>query len=201
MKESFVPLYDEDKLIKYNSFEERYEKNKEDLIAIGNLIESLQNYIYSINISCVSEEELYFNKRQAAKRIIEIMSEISSNKYIYPEYLSIMAQSNFILGNLSASWKFYSELLRQPGIIDNDWKKNTDFYSGEQEHVVKIIHNMCLISRLMGKDDNILYLKDKYKYLFQLEENRYRRQSKIKRKFSERMQGINECRRDKYILL
>lgn len=26
MKESFVPLYDEDKLIKYNSFEERYEK-------------------------------------------------------------------------------------------------------------------------------------------------------------------------------
>lgn len=175
MKESFVPLYDEDKLIKYNSFEERYEKNKEDLIAIGNLIESLQNYIYSINISCVSEEELYFNKRQAAKRIIEIMSEISSNKYIYPEYLSIMAQSNFILGNLSASWKFYSELLRQPGIIDNDWKKNTDFYSGEQEHVVKIIHNMCLISRLMGKDDNILYLKDKYKYLFQLEENRYRR--------------------------
>ena len=158
MKESFVPLYDEDKLIKYNSFEERYEKNKEDLIAIGNLIESLQNYIYSINISCVSEEELYFNKRQAAKRIIEIMSEISSNKYIYPEYLSIMAQSNFILGNLSASWKFYSELLRQPGIIDNDWKKNTDFYSGEQEHVVKIIHNMCLISRLMGKDDNILYL-------------------------------------------
>ena len=106
MKESFVPLYDEDKLIKYNSFEERYEKNKEDLIAIGNLIESLQNYIYSINISCVSEEELYFNKRQAAKRIIEIMSEISSNKYIYPEYLSIMAQSTFILGNLSASWKF-----------------------------------------------------------------------------------------------
>lgn len=175
MKESFVPLYDEDKLIKYNSFEERYEKNKEDLIAIGNLIASLQNYIYSINISCVSEEELYFNKRQAAKRIIEIMSEISSNKYIYPEYLSIMAQSNFILGNLSASWKFYSELLRQPGIIDNDWKKNTDFYSGEQEHVVKMIHNMCLISRLMGKDDNILYLKDKYKYLFQLEENRYRR--------------------------
>lgn len=175
MKESFVPLYDEDKLIKYNSFEERYEKNKEDLIAIGNLIESLQNYIYSINISCVSEEELYFNKRQAAKRIIEIMSEISSNKYIYPEYLSIMAQSNFILGNLSASWKFYSELLRQPGIIDNDWKKNTDFYSGEQEHVVKMIHNMCLISCLMGKDDNILYLKDKYKYLFQLEENRYRR--------------------------
>ena len=175
MKESFVPLYDEDKLIKYNSFEERYEKNKEDLIAIGNLIESLQNYIYSINISCVSEEELYFNKRQAAKRIIEIMSEISSNKYIHPEYLSIMAQSNFILVNLSASWKFYSELLRQPGIIDNDWKKNTDFYSGEQEHVVKIIHNMCLISRLMGKDDNILYLKDKYKYLFQLEENRYRR--------------------------
>lgn len=175
MKESFVPLYDEDKLIKYNSFEERYEKNKEDLIAIGNLIESLQNYIYSINIPCVSEEELYFNKRQAAKRIIEIMSEISSNKYIYPEYLSIMAQSNFILGNLSASWKFYSELLRQPGIIDNDWKKNTDFYSGEQEHVVKMIHNMCLISCLMGKDDNILYLKDKYKYLFQLEENRYRR--------------------------
>ncbi len=38
-----------------------------------------------------------------------------------------------------------------------------------------MIHNMCLISRLMGKDDNILYLKDKYKYLFQLEENRYRR--------------------------
>lgn len=175
MKESFVPLYDEDKLIKYNSFEERYEKNKEDLIAIGNLIASLQNYIYSINTSCVSEEELYFNKRQAAKRIIEIMSEISSNKYIYPEYLSIMAQSNFILGNLSASWKFYSELLRQPGIIDNEWKKNTDFYSGEQEHVVKMIHNMCLISCLMGKDDNILYLKDKYKYLFQLEENRYRR--------------------------
>lgn len=174
MDKHFEPLYDEKKLVKYNEFEKKYENNKQDLIVIGNLVGFLQNYIYEVNES-ETQENLYENKRQALKRITEIVKNISSNRYIYPEYLILMAQSNFMLGNLVESFRFYSELLRQPGIIDNRWKTETDFYSGDQEDVVKIVHNMCLISHMIGKEDNIHYLKEKYRYLIRLEEEYYTR--------------------------
>ena len=170
---SFIPFGYEDK---YHAVISRFSMNPGNLIDTGHIISLLQDYIYN-NKSWlwgnVSTETLYKNKRDALNTVLCVSQNLRSNKYLYLLYLSISAQSYFMLGNWKKSIRYYEELLSQPEVLVKAVHKTV--YSGELEFAAKIIHNICLILAGAGKEDLAVAYRAKYEYIFDLEQYRTER--------------------------
>ena len=167
---NFIPFGYEDK---YHTVISRFSINPGNLVDTGHIISLLQDYIYN-NKSWlwgdVSTNTLYKNKRDALHTVLCVSQNLRSNKYLYLLYLSISAQSHFMLGNWKRSIRYYEELLSQPGVLVEAVHKTV--YSGELELAAKIIHNICLILTGAGKEALAATYRAKYEYIFELEQYR-----------------------------
>lgn len=157
----------------YRTVVSRMSTNPNNLSDIGHMVSLLQDYIYNDKSwlwGDVSENELYENKREALKTVLTILQNLRSNKYLYLMYLSISAQSHFMLGNWKIAIRYYEELLSHPEILVETTHKPV--YSGELELAAKIIHNICLILAGAGKENLVVEYRAKYEYIFELEHYR-----------------------------
>lgn len=170
---SFVPFgYEE----KYHTVVSRMSANPGNLSDTGHMISLLQDYIYNDKSwlwGDVSTNVLYKNKRDALLTVLNVSQNLRTNQYLYLLYLSISAQSHFMLGNWKEAIRYYEELLSQPGVLVDAVHKT--LYSGELELAAKIIHNICLILAGAGKEDLAVAYRAKYEYIFDLEQYRTER--------------------------
>ena len=160
----------------YRTYDTELKNAPNSLRAIDRILSPLQNYIYSANswkYDMYTPDELYQNKNGAAHKVKEIIEGIRFNQYLYPLYLSIMAQSCFVAGQFDDSITYYGKMLELPGVVTDDY--NQFHYAGELENAAKIVHNLCLLYNLTGYAAKSLLLRKKYGYIFQLEETRTRR--------------------------
>ena len=170
---SFVPFGYEDK---YHTVVSRMSANPGNLSDTGHMISLLQDYIYNDKSwlwGDVSTNVLYRNKRDALLTVLNVSQNLRTNQYLYLLYLSISAQSHFMLGNWKEAIRYYEELLSQPGVLVDAVHKTV--YSGELELAAKIIHNICLILAGAGKEDLAVAYRAKYEYIFDLEQYRTER--------------------------
>lgn len=170
---SFVPFGYEDK---YHTVVSRMSANPGNLSDTGHMISLLQDYIYNDKSwlwGDVSANVLYRNKRDALLTVLNISQNLRTNQYLYLLYLSISAQSHFMLGNWKEAIRYYEELLSQPGVLVEAVHKAS--YSGELELAAKIIHNICLILAGARKEDLAVAYRAKYEYIFDLEQYRTER--------------------------
>ena len=164
---NFIPFgYEE----MYRTVVSRMSVNPGNLSDTGHMISLLQDYIYN-NKSWlwgdVSTNELHKNKREALMTVINVSQNFRSIQCLYLMYLSILAQSNFMLGNWKTAIRYYEELLSQPGVLVEAVPKT--LYSGELELAAKIVHNICLILIGAGKEELAIEYRAKYEYIFELE--------------------------------
>ncbi len=170
---SFVPFGYEDK---YHTVVSRMSANPGNLSDTGHMISLLQDYIYNDKSwlwGDISTNVLYSNKRDALLTVLNVSQNLRTNQYLYLLYLSISAQSHFMLGNWKEAIRYYEELLSQPGVLVDAVHKTV--YSGELELAAKIIHNICLILAGAGKEDLAVAYRAKYEYIFDLEQYRTER--------------------------
>ncbi len=170
---SFVPFgYEE----KYHTVVSRMSANPGNLSDTGHMISLLQDYIYNDKSwlwGDVSTNALYKNKRDALLTVLNVSQNLRTSQYLYSLYLSISAQSHFMLGNWKEAIRYYEELLSQPEVLIDSVHKTV--YSGELELAAKIIHNICLILAGAGKEDLAVAYRAKYEYIFDLEKYRTER--------------------------
>jgi len=156
----------------YRSTCSRLSADPSSISNTGHMISLLHDHIYS-NHSWrynVSQGTLFDNKRDALRKVIKASQAIRSDKYLHPMFLSVSAQSYFMLGYWKTAIRYYEEFLNQPGIITEIESKV--LYAGELESAARIIHNICLISHLAGDDNLANEYRTRYEYVFKLE--RYR---------------------------
>ena len=170
---NFIPFgYEE----LYRTVVSRLSINPGNLSDTGHMISLLQDYIYNDKSwlwGDVSTDDLHKNKRDALKTVLNVSQNLRSNKYLYLLYLSISAQSHFMLGNWKNAIRYYEELLSQPEVLVEAVHKT--MYSGELELAAKIVHNICLILASAGKEDLAVEYRAKYEYIFNLEKHRTER--------------------------
>lgn len=172
IEESFEPFVTSKSTLEtYRKMNRVLSKYPLNLKAIDNVVGVLQDYIYGENTEDHDEhsaEEFFANKHDAAKKVMQTIAGIEHNRYLFPEYLSIMAQSSFIAGNWGDAVSYYERLLNQPGILNVEYSE--DYYSGELETAAKIVHNICLIYLLSRQVQQALKIRQKYEYIFALQE-------------------------------
>lgn len=166
-------IFEGEKYETYCLCEKELRNNPTNLRAIGSLVEYLQHYVFDEYGDY--EEELINSKITAATLTLQIIEGIKNNKYLYPEYLLIVAQNKFIIGDIWGASKCYEILLKQPTVLDLSWAKKKEHYAGEQEDAAKIIHNLCVCYELLGLKEKSKKIKEKYKYVFELEFLRHKR--------------------------
>ena len=171
--QNFIPFgYEE----LYRTVFSRLSVNPSNLSDTGHMISLLQDYIYNDKFwlwGDVSTDALYMNKRDALLTVLNVSQNLRSNQYLYLLYLSISAQSYFMLGDWKKAIRYYEELLSQPGVLVENVHKTV--YSGEFKLAAKIIHNICLILTGAGKGDLAATYRAKYEYIFELEHYRTER--------------------------
>lgn len=164
-------------LSKYRKIRMELSENPDDIRNIGHIVSLLQDYIYDANIykyeDKYSTDELFVNKRNALFEVLRVSQGIRHNSYLYLEYLSILAQSSFMLGDWNNALKYYEEMLLQPGVLDMEYSES--YYAGELELAAKIIHNICLIYVCSEKYQEASDTKKKYNFIFDLEMQRTQR--------------------------
>lgn len=166
MFEPFIKNVEEYKNIMLKLTENPYE-----IEYIGSAIWILQEYIYRAEtweyVECVTEQEIFKNKREAAFEVMKIVQGLKDNKYLYLIYLGIMAQNSFIVGNWDDAIHYYETMLKQPEIIDVEY--NESFYVYELSTAAHIIHNIGVIHFLQNHQKECYELRKKYDYIFRLE--------------------------------
>ncbi len=152
-------------------------QNPEDVKNIGHMVSLLQNFIFSDNLwkwtDQYSSDLIYKNKCDAAKKVINVISPLRNNKFVYPEYLSILSQNLFVLGEWNEALYYYEQILQQPGVMNVQC--NPVCYSGELELAAKIIHNICVILIYKGEELKAFQIARQYNYIYSLEYERIRR--------------------------
>lgn len=159
----------------YQDLNNKYESNPQDLKVINNLIDVLQNYIFSVRdlIALDDDNEIFENKKQAALRVMDIALSIKDNYALHMDYLAIMAQNSVIAGDWNRAISYYFELLNEDGVLNADYDES--YYAGELELAAKIVHNICVLYFIGLKSDEFTHIKKKYDYIFKLESQRTKR--------------------------
>lgn len=159
----------------YQDLNNKYESNPQDLKVINNLIDVLQDYIFSVRdlIAFDDDNEIFENKKQAALKVMDIALSIKDNYALHMDYLAIMAQNSVIAGDWNRAISYYFELLNEDGVLNADYDES--YYAGELEHAAKIVHNICVLYFIGLKSDEFTHIKKKYDYIFKLESQRTKR--------------------------
>lgn len=200
---SFSPLKDKD--MHYLHFDSRLALNPNDLTIISNLIEFLQDFTFNYGKSqweCeFSDEDVYNNKFDALTKIILIAETLESNNFLYPEYLSIVAQTYFLLGYWKIALQMYEKILRLPGVLHDVQYSRTN-YRGELELACKIIHNICVIYVCMDEANKAKEFKRQHKNIFDLELQRalknMRENIEEQRRYEEKWEKLDDVFDKKY---
>ena len=159
----------------YQDLNNKYESNPQDLKVINNLIDVLQDYIFSVRdlIAFDDDNEIIENKKQAALKVMDIALSIKDNYALHMDYLAIMAQNSVIAGDWNRAISYYFELLNEDGVLNADYDES--YYAGELELAAKIVHNICVLYFIGLKSDEFTHIKKKYDYIFKLESQRTKR--------------------------
>lgn len=159
----------------YQDLNNKYESNPQDLKVINNLIDVLQDYIFSVRdlIAFDDDNEIFENKKQAALKVMDIALSIKDNYALHMDYLAIMAQNSVIAGDWNRVISYYFELLNEDGVLNADYDES--YYAGELELAAKIVHNICVLYFIGLKSDEFTHIKKKYDYIFKLESQRTKR--------------------------
>lgn len=159
----------------YQDLNNKYESNPQDLKVINNLIDVLQDYIFSVRdlIAVDDDNEIFENKKQAALKVMDIALSIKDNYALHMDYLAIMAQNSVIAGDWNRAISYYFELLNEDGVLNADYDES--YYAGELELAAKIVHNICVLYFIGLKSDEFTHIKKKYDYIFKLESQRTKR--------------------------
>lgn len=159
----------------YQDLNNKYESNPQDLKVINNLIDVLQDYIFSVRdlIAFDDDNEIFENKKQAALKVMDIALSIKDNYALHMDYLAIMAQNSVIAGDWNRAISYYFELLNEDGVLNADYDES--YYAGELEFAAKIVHNICVLYFIGLKSDEFTHIKKKYDYIFKLESQRTKR--------------------------
>lgn len=159
----------------YQDLNNKYESNPQDLKVINNLIDVLQDYIFSVRdlIAFDDDNEIFENKKQAALKVMDIALSIKDNYALHMDYLAIMAQNSVIAGDWNRAISYYFELLNEDGVLNADYDES--YYAGELELAAKIVHNICVLYFIRLKSDEFTHIKKKYDYIFKLESQRTKR--------------------------
>ena len=159
----------------YQDLNNKYESNPQDLKVINNLIDVLQDYIFSVRdlIAFDDDNEIFENKKQAALKVMDIALSIKDNYALHMDYLAIMAQNSVIAGDWNCAISYYFELLNEDGVLNADYDES--YYAGELELAAKIVHNICVLYFIGLKSDEFTHIKKKYDYIFKLESQRTKR--------------------------
>lgn len=159
----------------YQDLNNKYESNPQDLKVINNLIDVLQDYIFSVRdlIAFDDDNEIFENKKQAALKVMDIALSIKDNYALHIDYLAIMAQNSVIAGDWNRAISYYFELLNEDGVLNADYDES--YYAGELELAAKIVHNICALYFIGLKSDEFTHIKKKYDYIFKLESQRTKR--------------------------
>lgn len=159
----------------YQDLNNKYESNPQDLKVINNLIDVLQDYIFSVRdlIAFDDDNEIFENKKQAALKVMDIALSIKDNYALHMDYLAIMAQNSVIAGDWNRAISYYFELLNEDGVLNADYDES--YYAGELELAAKIVHKICVLYFIGLKSDEFTHIKKKYDYIFKLESQRTKR--------------------------
>lgn len=159
----------------YQDLNNKYESNPQDLKVINNIIDVLQDYIFSVRdlIAFDNDNEIFENKKQAALKVMDIALSIKDNYALHMDYLAIMAQNSVIAGDWNRAISYYFELLNEDGVLNADYDES--YYAGELELAAKIVHNICVLYFIGLKSDEFTHIKKKYDYIFKLESQRTKR--------------------------
>ena len=159
----------------YQDLNNKYESNPQDLKVINNLIDVLQDYIFSFIdlIAFDDDNEIFEYKKQAALKVMDIALSIKDNYALHMDYLAIMAQNSVIAGDWNRAISYYFELLNEDGVLNADYDES--YYAGELELAAKIVHNICVLYFIGLKSDEFTHIKKKYDYIFKLESQRTKR--------------------------
>lgn len=159
----------------YQDLNNKYESNPQDLKVINNLIDVLQDYVFSVRdlIAFDDDNEIFENKKQAALKVMDIALSIKDNYALHMDYLAIMAQNSVIAGDWNRAISYYFELLNEDGVLNADYDES--YYAGELELAAKIVHNICVLYFIGLKSDEFTHIKKKYDYIFKLESQRTKR--------------------------
>ena len=159
----------------YQDLNNKYESNPQDLKVINNLIDVLQDYIFSVRdlIAFDDDNEIFENKKQSALKVMDIALSIKDNYALHMDYLAIMAQNSVIAGDWNRAISYYFELLNEDGVLNADYDES--YYAGELELAAKIVHNICVLYFIGLKSDEFTHIKKKYDYIFKLESQRTKR--------------------------
>lgn len=145
--------------------------NSDNLSNVGKMIEFLQYYVLSYNKyewEDITDKEFQKSKYNAIVNTIVIAEKIKHIPFLYPQYLSIVAQNYFLLGYWNIALEHYEKILRLPGVLfDVNYSRSN--YTGELETAAKLIHNMCIIYVCMNNMVKAKELMKQYKYIFDLE--------------------------------
>lgn len=177
----FMPLLPEKGIIdssmtigKFKVLDKERKRNPTKFTSFEPVLSILQDYIFNVDLQDISfepkyesltDEEIFENKRNAAKRVLEIIEVIHDNKYLYVTYLAIKAQCLMILGQWDDSIEHYLKILRQPCV------KNIDYSTYQPENVAKLIHNIQTLYYLRNEESKAIELRKKYAHILEYEEN------------------------------
>lgn len=181
----FVPIFPETgefdwdtTCASYKKLDQELKKNPKDLKAINDNIGVLQHYIFSIKDLIVdtdiySDEEIFQNKEQAALKVIDIVEALKDHDILHMVYLAVTAQNCIITGDWDSAIDCYNQILTSDGVLDAEYDAN--YYTGELELAAKVVHNIGTLYFVGLKGADALQIREKYKYLFDLENQRYTR--------------------------
>ena len=138
-----------------------------NLVHIGNYISALEDFIFENNYykynKAASREEINQLKIDAANEVCLLMENYLSNKNLRTTALVLSAQNYLVQGKIGQAISLYEELLDDSSMHPNFDKSN---YFGELDDLGRLIHNICLLYQLTGKNEKAesLYLENKYIY-------------------------------------
>lgn len=186
----FVPIFPENGTYEwdvtratYQKVAQEIKKNPKDIKAIDDNISLLQGYIFSwknfmVKEDAHSDKEIFQNKDQAARKVIDIIKVLKNDDILYALYLAVTAQNYVVIGDWDSAVDYYYQMLNLDGVLNAEYDE--DFYAGELKLAAEIIHNIGTLYFTGLKGSDAIRLKEKYKYIFDLENQHYTRIAKRK---------------------
>ena len=175
-----------------------------NLTNVGKMIEFLQYFVLKYNKNewdTVADKDFNRSKYNAIVSTIMIAERIKPISFLYPQYLSIVAQNYFLLGYWNIALEYYEKMLRLPGVLF-DVEYSRSYYTGELETASRIIHNMCVICVCMNETAKAKDIMKQYKYVFDLEFQRtlrlMRNNPQLQNGFEEEAERLRDVFEKKY---